>query len=75
MTRVRQQWQIGDVFVVELKDGKFAVGQIVGHVPEVLNSVTCAFFDLCVPSVSETCSLELTSEHVIAIHFMHSRSP
>jgi hypothetical protein len=46
MSRRRQQWRIGDVFAVENADGQRTIGQIVGQESEVLNSVSCAFFDL-----------------------------
>ena len=41
----RQRPKIGDVFSVELSDGHYATGQVVGREREVLNSITCAFFN------------------------------
>ena len=40
----RQRPEIGDVFSIQLMDGEFATGQVVGREREVLNSITCAFF-------------------------------
>lgn len=40
----RQRPKIGDVFSVELSDGDYVTGQVVGREREVLNSITCAFF-------------------------------
>ena len=45
MSDKKQNWQVGDIFLVELIDGKFVLGQIVGREAFVLNSVSCAFFD------------------------------
>jgi len=45
MPRSKQDWQVGDVFVVPLRDRSLVVGQVVGQEPEVLNSATVAFFD------------------------------
>lgn len=42
----RQKTNVGDVFWVPLEDGSFSIGQIVEVKPEVLNSITCAFYDL-----------------------------
>ena len=41
----QQNWQVGDLFVVQTKDGKCVIGQIVGQETEVLNSASVAFFD------------------------------
>ena len=45
MGRRKQQWARGDVFLVPLQDGTNALAQIVGREAQVLNSVTCAFFE------------------------------
>lgn len=42
----RQRPRAGDVFAVPLDDGSHAVGQMLGHEPEALNSFGCAFYDL-----------------------------
>jgi hypothetical protein len=41
----KQQPKLGDVFWVPIEDGSFVLGQIVEIEPEVLNSITCAFFN------------------------------
>ena len=41
----RQIANLGDVFWITLTDGSKALGQIVEINKEVLNSITCAFFD------------------------------
>ena len=41
----RQRPKIGDIFSIELSDGDYATGQVVGREREVLNSITCAFFN------------------------------
>ncbi|HXU68034.1 MAG TPA: hypothetical protein VN947_01835 [Polyangia bacterium] len=43
--RRKQQWKIGDVFVVRNADGKYTPGQTVGREAQALNSVTVAFYD------------------------------
>jgi hypothetical protein len=45
MGRKKQSWTSGDMFAVELRDGTFAAGQIIGREAQVLNSVTIALFD------------------------------
>lgn len=48
----RQKWKVGDLFKIPLADGSAALGHIVAQEREMLNSVTCAFYDAKVP---ETC--------------------
>ena len=40
----RRNPAVGALVTVPLSDGRFAIGQIVGREPQVLNSGTCAFF-------------------------------
>lgn len=40
----KQQWLEGDYFCVPLVDGTYAVGQVIGIIPNALNSVLCVFF-------------------------------
>ena len=47
-----QLWKIGTLFKVPQSDGTASLGQVVGFEPAVLNSVTCAFFDV---KVSASC--------------------
>lgn len=42
----RQRPKEGDVFAVRLDDGSYALGQMLGHEPQALNSFGCAFYDL-----------------------------
>ncbi len=69
MARMKQKWTIGDVFMVRLKDDSVAVGQVVGREPEVLNSVTCAFFDYRATQIADVKVFQPASEHVIAVLF------
>jgi hypothetical protein len=46
----RQLWQIGSMFKIPQSDGTASLGQVVGCESAVLNSVTCAFFDVKVPA-------------------------
>lgn len=39
----RQKWQAGDKFLVPLKDGTFAQGQVVTAAMEAMNSALCVF--------------------------------
>jgi len=41
----RQKVKVGDVFLVPIENKVFVLGQIVEEEKEVLNSITCAFFD------------------------------
>ena len=66
----KKKWQVGDVFSMELKDGSFMFGQIIGRQAidtQVLKSPTCAVFELrkMTAQVSDT---ELKDSRVIAIH-------
>jgi hypothetical protein len=45
MRRKKQNWRVGDTFVVPLDDTSFAPGHVVAQEPQMLNSVTCAFYD------------------------------
>jgi hypothetical protein len=47
-----QSWQAGDIFLVPLKDENAVVGQVLAHESEVLNGVSCAFFDIRLPASS-----------------------
>src|SRR5690349_13345550 len=69
--RPKQTWEVGDVFLVETKDKMKVLGQIVGREPEVLNSVSCAFFDLRAKNEGELAGLsELTVNRVFSILFV-----
>ncbi|WP_395743660.1 Imm26 family immunity protein [Prosthecobacter sp.] len=48
----RQKWKVGDLFKIPLADGSASLGHIVAQEREMLNSVTCAFYDTKVP---DTC--------------------
>jgi hypothetical protein len=39
----RQKWQAGDKFLVPLKDGTFAQGQVVTAAMQAMNSALCVF--------------------------------
>ena len=46
----RKAWEVGNLFAVPLADGSHVCGQVVGHEPQVLNSITCAFYRTRVPA-------------------------
>ncbi len=56
--RKRHSWTIGDIFVVQCKDGKYVIGQIVGQEQQALNSVTVAFHDIRVDTEEEARKIE-----------------
>jgi hypothetical protein len=67
--RKRQSWNVGDVFLVKILD-KRVVGQIVGHESEVLNSVSCAFFDIRVGDEEEVPKItDLPIDKVFSVIF------
>ncbi len=41
--RKKQNWCIGDIFLVPLADGTFSVGQVIARYKDALNSVVCIF--------------------------------
>jgi hypothetical protein len=45
----KKTWDIGNLFAVPLADGSYSLGQVVGREAQVLNSITCAFFQTRVP--------------------------
>lgn len=53
MAKKKRLLHEGDVFTVLLSDDDFAVGQVVGQEKSVLNSVSCIFFDLKLPTTEE----------------------
>lgn len=69
MAQRKQNWTLGDVFAVPMSDGRFAVGQIVGREPEVLNSVTVALFDQTWPSAEETIQSDVSEARAFTIIF------
>jgi len=48
----KQIAKVGDLFWVPIDDGTFVLGQVVEIKPEVLNSLTCAFYDIRVKEVT-----------------------
>jgi hypothetical protein len=48
----RRKWKVGDLFKIPLADGSALLGHIVAQEREMLNSVTCAYYDT---KVSDTC--------------------
>jgi hypothetical protein len=69
MPKNRQQWKVGDVFVMRTLDGKYAIGQIVGREPEVLNSVSVALFDQRVDRAEEAIDGDLSESRAFSILF------
>jgi len=52
MASKRQNWKVGDLFKIPLGDGSASLGHIVAQERQMLNSVTCAFYEVKVP---DTC--------------------
>jgi len=48
----RQKWKVGDLFKIPLADGSASLGHIVAQEHQMLNTVTCAFYDA---KVTDTC--------------------
>ncbi|KGJ87989.1 Imm26 family immunity protein [Colwellia psychrerythraea] len=49
----RQRVKVGDTFWVPIEDNSFVLGQIIEEQREVLNSITCVFFDCRVTELDE----------------------
>ena len=65
----KKKWQVGDVFSMELKDGSYMFGQIIGWQTidtHVLKSPTCAVFELRKPTATVS-DAELKESKVICI--------
>ena len=60
---------VGDVFLVELVDGTFVVGQVIETRPVLMNSITCAFFDKRVASADEA-DIPLVRSSVLSCQFV-----
>jgi hypothetical protein len=66
-----QSWGIGDMFLVKNLDGSECIGQIVGQERDVLNSVSCAFFDRRINRKSDLEEIQtLPPELVFAVLFV-----
>jgi hypothetical protein len=60
---------VGDVFLVELRNGSFAIGQVLETRPILMNSFTCAFFDKRVSSKEEI-ELPLSKDLILSCQFV-----
>lgn len=65
-SQAKQSWNIGDIFLVELSDSTYGVGQVVGREPTLMNCVVIALFqnllvepecDSSVANTSNLCAL------------------
>jgi len=63
----RQKVNVGDIFWVPIEDGSFVLGQIIEEQREVLNSITCVFFDC---RVSEIIDAPFTFDKPICCQFV-----
>lgn len=45
-SKKKQRWDVGDVFLLPLKDGTACIGQVIGREPSALNSVAIALYDI-----------------------------
>ena len=67
----RQIPKVGDIFLVPLEDGTKCIGQVLETDPILMNSITCAFFDIRTHEEDqETLSLPLLEETVISCQFV-----
>ena len=70
MGRKNQNWRVGDTFIVSLADSSFAPAHIVACEPQMLNSVTCAFYSQRLSeSSAEAVAACITSDALIACLF------
>lgn len=69
MAKRRQQWTTGDHFIVPLRNGSFAQGQIVIPAADAMNSVVCVFSSNVYSSKPELLHTPKPSE-AIAILFV-----
>jgi len=70
--RVRQNWKVGDIFLIPLSDGSFSVGQILMHEADALNSVICSFHTIRISSeqgVSDCLSAVEEENNLISVQF------
>jgi hypothetical protein len=66
-----QAWKVGDLFLVETVDKMHVIAQVVAQEPQVLNSVSCAFFDCRVKSEDELAQLkDLSLSHLFSALFV-----
>ena len=67
----RQTWRPGDVFVIPTRDAQFAIGQVIGHEPEMMPSVNVALFDERYADIAEaTARMTLDPQTVFASLFV-----
>jgi len=67
----RQIPKVGDVFVVPLADGSKCIAQVLEIEPILMNSITCAFFDIRSNEDSpETSNLTLSEENTLSCQFV-----
>lgn len=65
--RKKQEWKVGDVFLVPLCDGTYTVGQILSYEPEALDSVICAYSTQNVERSQQ--GVDIDPEQVVAVLF------
>lgn len=63
-------WTVGDVFAIPTDDGKFAIGQVVGQEPNVLNSASVALFGERVDCVEDVAKVTLSTANVFTVQFV-----
>ena len=67
----RQIPKVGDVFAVPLDDGTFCIGQVMETDPILMNSITCAFFDIRLNlDSSDVANLDLSERSAISCQFV-----
>lgn len=60
----------GGFFYIQLSDGTFTIGQVVGKEVDALNSAICALFSLRFKSVPKDFDKFLTDDDLIAVLFV-----
>ena len=65
MATKRQKWKVGDLFKISLADGSASLGHIVAQERQMLNSVTCAFYDTKVPNTCPPDAPPLPSDEAL----------
>ena len=62
--------KIGDVFIVELSNKKYSVGQVVEITPVLMNSMTCVFYNFNIEERNDFKESFLVESNVISCLFV-----
>ena len=64
--RKRQKWQVGDYFLIMLKDGEFSIGQAIAEISKIY-SVVCVLFNIKIKEDGLEKIKDLTINDIISI--------